>query len=86
MHSPTPLAVSSMIDGYMRRHPEVAPESVPELNLPILKAKRDFYCQYCEKVSRIHGCKQGLRIRSIFGRIRIMQIRIEKNGSRSYLQ
>lgn len=33
-----------------KRHPDVAPESVPELNLPILRQTRDYYCQYCDKV------------------------------------
>ena len=35
------------------RHPEVQHESVPELKLPILKAERNFFCQYCDKVTFI---------------------------------
>jgi len=39
-----------LVNHLAKRHPEVAPSSVPELNLPILKTTKDFYCQYCEKV------------------------------------
>lgn len=33
-----------------KRHPDIQPDSVPELNLPILQTIRDYYCQYCDKV------------------------------------
>jgi len=39
-----------LVNHLAKRHPDVAPESVPELNLPILRQTRDYYCQYCEKV------------------------------------
>ncbi|XP_014677579.1 PREDICTED: PR domain zinc finger protein 10-like [Priapulus caudatus] len=39
-----------LVNHLAKRHPEIQPESVPELNLPILKTQRDYYCQYCEKV------------------------------------
>jgi len=39
------------VNHLAKRHPDVAPESVPELNLPILRQTRDYYCQYCDKVS-----------------------------------
>ncbi|XP_073989584.1 uncharacterized protein isoform X2 [Rhodnius prolixus] len=39
-----------LVNHLANRHPEVTPTSVPELNLPILKANRDYYCQYCDKV------------------------------------
>lgn len=39
-----------LVNHIARRHPEIKPESVPELNLPILKTQRDYYCQYCDKV------------------------------------
>lgn len=42
-----------LVNHLANRHPEITPDSVPELNLPILKTTRDYYCQYCEKVSRI---------------------------------
>ena len=38
------------VDHLAKRHPNVTPSSVPELNLPILKTTKDFYCQYCDKV------------------------------------
>ena len=40
-----------LVNHLAKRHPEVAPENVPELNLPILKTTKDFFCQYCSKVS-----------------------------------
>lgn len=40
-----------LVNHLAKRHPDVAPESVPELNLPILRQTRDYYCQYCDKVS-----------------------------------
>ncbi|XP_023930001.1 PR domain zinc finger protein 10 [Lingula anatina] len=39
-----------LVNHLAKRHPDVKPESVPELNLPILKTQRDYYCQYCDKV------------------------------------
>ncbi|KAG1689528.1 PR domain zinc finger protein 10 [Nymphon striatum] len=39
-----------LVNHLAKRHPEIRPESVPELNLPILKTTRDYYCQYCNKV------------------------------------
>ena len=40
-----------LVNHLAKRHPDVSPDSVPELNLPILRQTRDYYCQYCEKVS-----------------------------------
>ncbi|XP_063240565.1 PR domain zinc finger protein 10-like isoform X2 [Bacillus rossius redtenbacheri] len=39
-----------LVNHLAKRHPEISPGSVPELNLPILKTTRDYYCQYCDKV------------------------------------
>nr|XP_034187392.1 PR domain zinc finger protein 10-like [Osmia lignaria] len=39
-----------LVNHLAKRHPDVAPESIPELNLPILRQTRDYYCQYCDKV------------------------------------
>lgn len=39
-----------LVNHLAKRHPDIKPETVPELNLPILKTQRDYYCQYCEKV------------------------------------
>ncbi|KAH9504326.1 PR domain zinc finger protein 10 [Bulinus truncatus] len=39
-----------LVNHLAKRHPEVKPENVPELNLPILKTQKDFYCQYCDKI------------------------------------
>lgn len=39
-----------LVNHLAKRHPDQRMESVPELNLPILRSQRDYYCQYCEKV------------------------------------
>lgn len=39
-----------LVNHLAKRHPDIRPDSVPELNLPILQTTRDYYCQYCEKV------------------------------------
>lgn len=39
-----------LVNHLAKRHPETSPTTVPELNLPILKTTRDYYCQYCDKV------------------------------------
>ncbi|RUS77561.1 hypothetical protein EGW08_014665 [Elysia chlorotica] len=39
-----------LVNHLAKRHPEIRPEHVPELNLPILKTQKDFYCQYCDKI------------------------------------
>ena len=39
-----------LVNHLAKRHPDIKPEAVPELNLPILKTQRDYYCQYCDKV------------------------------------
>ena len=39
-----------LVNHLAKRHPEIKPETVPELNLPILKTQKDYYCNYCDKV------------------------------------
>ncbi|KAJ8976195.1 hypothetical protein NQ317_002244 [Molorchus minor] len=39
-----------LVNHLAKRHPDIRPDSVPELNLPILQTTRDYYCQYCDKV------------------------------------
>ncbi|XP_030833424.1 PR domain zinc finger protein 10 isoform X2 [Strongylocentrotus purpuratus] len=39
-----------LVNHLAKRHPEVAPDTVPELNLPIVKPNRNYFCAYCEKV------------------------------------
>lgn len=38
-----------LVNHIAKRHPEMSITSVPELNLPILKTQRCYYCAYCEK-------------------------------------
>ena len=42
-----------LVNHLAKRHPDIALETVPELNLPILKATKDYFCQYCNKVNII---------------------------------
>lgn len=39
-----------LVNHLAKRHPEVPYNTVPELNMPIVKTSKDYYCQYCEKV------------------------------------
>ena len=39
-----------LVNHLARKHPEIAPANVPELNLPILKASKDYFCHFCNKV------------------------------------
>ncbi|XP_071750099.1 PR domain zinc finger protein 10-like isoform X2 [Lepeophtheirus salmonis] len=39
-----------LVNHLANRHPDISLQSVPELNLPILKTTRDYFCQYCNKV------------------------------------
>ncbi|KAB0795367.1 hypothetical protein PPYR_12206 [Photinus pyralis] len=39
-----------LVNHLAKRHPDISPDSVPELNLPILRTTRDYYCQYCDKI------------------------------------
>lgn len=38
-----------LVNHMAKRHPDIRIDSIHELNLPILKTERCFYCQYCEK-------------------------------------
>ena len=49
-----------LVNHMAKRHPEIPFNAVPELNLPILKTTKDFYCQYCEKVGKRQQLKQIL--------------------------
>nr|CEP16114.1 PRDM10/15 [Platynereis dumerilii] len=39
-----------LVNHLAKKHPDTKPDQVPELNLPILKTQRDYFCQYCDKV------------------------------------
>lgn len=39
-----------LVNHLHKRHPEVPIDSVPELNLPIMKEQKCYYCQFCDKV------------------------------------
>lgn len=39
-----------LVNHLAKKHPEVNPDTVPELSLPILQTTKDYYCQYCEKI------------------------------------
>lgn len=45
------LSFTGMLVNHLaKRHPDVRPDSVPELNLPILQTMKDYICLYCDKV------------------------------------
>lgn len=39
-----------LVNHVAKFHPEIRPNEIPELNLPIMMTFRDFYCHLCEKV------------------------------------
>ncbi|XP_044754633.1 PR domain zinc finger protein 10-like [Coccinella septempunctata] len=39
-----------LVNHLAKRHPDISLDSVPELNLPILRTTKDYYCQYCDKI------------------------------------
>lgn len=39
-----------LVNHLYRKHPNVPIQSVPELNLPILKEQKCYFCQFCDKV------------------------------------
>ncbi len=39
-----------LVNHLAKRHPDIPIDTVPELNLPILKTTKDYFCQYCNKV------------------------------------
>lgn len=41
-----------LVNHLAKRHPEIPASTVPELNLPILRATRDYFCTHCDKVYR----------------------------------
>lgn len=48
-----------LVNHLAKRHPETPPDAVPELNLPILKTTRDYFCQYCDKVYKSSSKRKG---------------------------
>ncbi|XP_071958799.1 uncharacterized protein [Antedon mediterranea] len=39
-----------LVNHLAKTHPDVVIDSIPELNLPIVKPNRNYFCAYCEKV------------------------------------
>lgn len=48
-----------LVNHMAKRHPSVNVDTVPELNLPILKVERYYYCQYCDKVYKSSGKRKA---------------------------
>ncbi|XP_055710804.1 PR domain zinc finger protein 10-like isoform X2 [Phlebotomus papatasi] len=48
-----------LVNHLAKRHPMVPIDSVPELNLPILKDQKFYYCQYCEKVYKSNSKRKA---------------------------
>lgn len=68
-----------LVNHLAKRHPEIPPESVPELNLPILQTTRIYYCQYCDKVYRSSSKRKAHILKNHPGSALPMSNR--KNGS-----
>ncbi|XP_034244765.1 zinc finger protein 665-like [Thrips palmi] len=48
-----------LVNHIAKYHPNIAPDEVPELNLPIMKTTRDFYCHLCEKVYKSNAKRKA---------------------------
>ncbi|GAB0098354.1 hypothetical protein DMENIID0001_140750 [Sergentomyia squamirostris] len=48
-----------LVNHLAKRHPMTPIDSVPELNLPILKDQKFYYCQYCEKVYKSNSKRKA---------------------------
>lgn len=73
-----------LVNHLAKRHPDVSPDSVPELNLPILKTTKDYYCQYCTKVYKSSSKRKAHIIKNHPGQALPLQERIlrtEQSGA-----
>lgn len=70
-----------LVNHLAKRHPEISPEAVPELNLPILKATKDYYCQYCNKVYKSSSKRKVHIIKNHPGQKLPQSARAKKNGA-----
>ena len=71
-----------LVNHLAKRHPEIHPDSVPELNLPIVKANKDYYCRYCNKVYKSSSKRKAHIIKNHPGLELPLPARIvAKNGS-----
>ena len=71
-----------LVNHLAKRHPEIHPDSVPELNMPIVKANKDYYCRYCNKVYKSSSKRKAHIIKNHPGLELPLPARIvAKNGS-----
>lgn len=48
-----------LVNHMAKRHPEIGIDTIPELNLPILKQQSLFFCQYCPKVYKSNAKRKA---------------------------
>lgn len=61
-----------LVNHLAKRHPDISLETVPELNLPILKTTKDYFCQYCNKVvnkAKTRSDENLNRSRALYARV-----------------
>ncbi|XP_055684555.1 uncharacterized protein LOC129790822 [Lutzomyia longipalpis] len=68
-----------LVNHLAKRHPMVPIDSVPELNLPILKDQKFYYCQYCEKVYKSNSKRKAHILKNHPGLELPMSSRIKGN-------
>ena len=68
-----------LVNHLAKRHPDISPDSVPELNLPILKTTKDYYCQYCSKVYKSSSKRKAHIIKIHPGQALPLSERVTKN-------
>lgn len=62
-----------------KRHPDIEISSIHELNLPILKTERCFYCQYCDKVYKSSTKRKAHILKNHPGMVLPQSTRNEEN-------
>ena len=63
-----------LVNHLAKAHPSISPSSIPELNIPLLRTQRDFYCTVCEWVQFLGG---------IFGQALFQIIVLRKSDNQS---
>lgn len=48
-----------LVNHIAKHHPNITPDEVPELNLPIMTTTRDFFCHLCEKVYKSNAKRKA---------------------------
>uniref|UniRef100_A0A336M4S0 CSON009833 protein n=1 Tax=Culicoides sonorensis TaxID=179676 RepID=A0A336M4S0_CULSO len=68
-----------LVNHLYKRHPDIPIDSVPELNLPILKEQKCYYCQFCDKVYKSSSKRKAHILKYHPGSIDVNEVRSYRN-------